>query len=228
MKAVVILRKEVPEASLLIDVFSEEGRRQRLKIPGILKSKKRNAFYMAPLTIWDFTIVGNPRNIMTPKEYTLVTAPFDFDVAYDTLLQLAKLALPLRYLREELALPELYDELEAAVSAWRPALAPQILNRFYLRFMEAMGLLHYSAVCSQCGTSLSANADYYLSAGSICHDCLKAAHYSPREIVANSWVGRYLNADYCEGISAAPETASDAKAGAECREKIMAYIETQL
>ncbi len=197
MNAVVLTRKELPEASLLVDVLTEEGYRIKLKIPGILKSKKRNAFFLAPLTLWDFTLLGSRRDIIIPREYSLITAPFDFHVSYRELSLLADLGVPMKYVRPEICLPDLYFELASAIKAWaNPGSRDHILNRFYLRFLDAMGLLHFSSHCSQCQTELGPEDRYLISSGSICADCLKRQSFSAMEILPNAWVEKNFNRSY--------------------------------
>ena len=224
MRAIVYRRSEAENGSLLLNVITQNGKTKKLKIPGILKSKTRNGYFLAPATIWEFTIAGNDRETVTPKEYNLIHSPFDFSASYEELARLGELLKPLIFLRPDLELVSLYQCLTETLYQWNgddKTNSSILTSQFYLFFLKCMGLLHYSSQCIHCDCVLQNFDRYHLYSGSICANCLKKQVYHEDELVPNLWFGHYLGK-----INDKP----DFEPGQEkfIRQKILSYLKTSL
>ena len=72
-------------------MLTEKDEIRNVKIPGILKSKKRHGFYYFPGNLWNFTFTNEEKEILYPKESELILAPLDETASYEDLEQLATL-----------------------------------------------------------------------------------------------------------------------------------------
>lgn len=195
MRAVIYERKEIENGSLLLKALAETGKTGNFKIPGILKSKTRNSYFMAPATLWDFTLCGNNREVVTPKEYNLIHSPYDFNTGYRELTRLSEVIKPLARLKPELEMPALFNDITGTLYDWvcGDEIKENILiNRFYLKFLEHMGLLHHSMRCVHCGSPLTEADHYHLFSGSICAVCLREQMYREGEFIPNAWLNNGL------------------------------------
>jgi recombinational DNA repair protein (RecF pathway) len=139
MRAVIYRRSEVENGSLLLNVFTETGKTKKLKIPGILKSKTRNAFFLAPATLWEFTFIGNDKEIVTPKEFSLIHSPYDFNTGYKALVCIGEILKPLTCLRPDLEITPLFDDLSDILFRWKcgdKTTENFLTNEFYLKFLN--------------------------------------------------------------------------------------------
>jgi DNA repair protein RecO len=224
MLAVVYERSGAENGSLLLKVFTANGKVKKLKIPGILKSKTRNAYFLAPATLWDFTISGNERETITPKEYSLVHSPYDFNTSYRELTSIGEMIKPLNCLKPELEAVDLFNDLTETLYNWKcgdEALENIYINQFYFKFLLRMGLLHHSPQCIHCGKNLSEHDRYHLFSGSICEECLKGQAYRENELIPNRWVG-----DGISGVSASEKY--EKKQEIEFRQKILIYLKNSV
>lgn len=212
MNAIILERREIQNASLLLKTLTDSGKLARFKIPGILKSKNRNAYYLAPATLWDFTVMGNPKEIMTPKEFSLLHSPFGFDVNYNDLLSLSELLKPLVYLKPDLDAEKLYGHLIQTLRQWQCGLKElenALLNGLYVMFLEDMGLLHFSTFCIHCGAPPAKNDSYHLYSGSTCPQCLKSQAFHQNELLPNDWIGKFLKPQTTDGSFDDPQISTE-------------------
>ena len=219
MERIILARRKLSEDSLILQTLNPAGLIEKYKIPGILKSKKRNSFFMTPATLWDFTIAGNPREIMTPKEYTLITAPYTTDVSYHELEMLSELIKPLLVMGVLSYPPESFLLLKKTLQAWKKLETPERelqLNRYYLDFLDLLGLLHYSESCIECQAVLRRDSLYLLAAGSLCSRCAGSLQYSKAESLPQEWVQ-----DSLQGKASHPESMAQPR-----REKMLQFLKT--
>ena len=195
MKAIIINRHQVPNASLLLSVLTESGKIEKLKIPGIFKSRNRNSFFLAPATVWSFTISGNYREIMTPREFCLDFTPFDYNSNYRDLSVIGELLKPLAHMKPDMENEALYQDMAQTLSDWicgNSSREEFLLNRFYLLFLKHMGLLHHSVNCVYCGKAMSDTDKYHLFSGSICTTCLQQQACKKDELIPNLWLTHFM------------------------------------
>ncbi|MDH4263887.1 MAG: hypothetical protein OEV78_12675 [Spirochaetia bacterium] len=203
MHAVIYERNEVENGTLLLKVFTQFGKIKKLKIPGILKSKTRNAYFLAPATLWEFTISGNEREVVTPKEYTLIHSPYSFESSYKELASIGEVLKPMNYLKPDLEIIPLFNDLSKILYNWKcgdKLKEITLSNQFYLKFLFRMGLLNFSLQCVHCGKILSDQARYHLFSGSICNDCIKEQIYRENEFIPNLWINNGINEISNNGI----------------------------
>lgn len=172
---------------------------------------------MTAATIWDFTIAGNPREIMTPKEYTLITAPYTSDVTYQELEMLSELLKPLLVMDVFNYPPESFHLLKKTLQAWNKLNTSEKearLNHYYLHFLDLLGLLHYSKNCIECGIELKEESLYLLDAGSLCSTCARSSIYSQKESLSQKWMQDSLQ----------DQNSFSDEPGKPKREKILHYL----
>ena len=96
MEGIILSRRETLKESILLKVIFEDGELQTIKLPGILKSKKRTHLFYMPGAIWSFDF-SSKRKII-PKESNLIQSPVGIHANYGELTRLAELLKPLRIL----------------------------------------------------------------------------------------------------------------------------------
>lgn len=208
MLNILYFRKEITGGTLMVGGLDENGNPGKYKFPGILKSKKRSSLFLVPGTIWDFTVTGNTKEFIVPREFTLHLAPFDAETPYQELLPLGFLIKPLVSLKVSEANQPLFQKLYQVLSIWQDSTAIQkehILNRFYLRFLNSMGLLHYSENCLDCGDSVDPQTPYLLDEGSLCSQCIKKVPVYPELTLPGPWVNVHYNS-YQNSYTKIPES----------------------
>ncbi|MES0488689.1 MAG: hypothetical protein ABUK01_01775 [Leptospirales bacterium] len=194
MQNILYFRKEISGATLLVGGLGEDGNLRKYKFPGILKSKKRSSLFLVPGTIWDFTVTGNLQEFIIPKEFNLQLAPFDAEAAYQELLPLGFLMKPLASLKASHLNQPLFMELRKILSKWQGLnefKKDYVLNRFYLRFLDIMGLLHYSENCVDCNNTVHRQTPYLLNEGSLCQLCIKKVSTYRELTLPGEWVNTY-------------------------------------
>lgn len=219
MDAVIYKRTVIENGSLLLSVFTQDGKTRKLKIPGILKSKTRNAYFLTPATIWSFTLTGNEHEIMIPKEYTLLHSPYEFNAPYSDLVDLGEFIKPLFYIKPDLEIIPMFRDLSVALHKWTitgKENRPTLTNQFYLNYLHHMGLLNHSLKCVHCDTLLKESDSYHLFSGSICKSCLKDQSYKLEELIPNFWITQNLAGLPCGEEIARSET--------DFRNRILMYI----
>jgi DNA-directed RNA polymerase subunit RPC12/RpoP len=85
------------EETPVLHGIGEDGKVRRLKFPHILKSTKRNSFFLLPGTIWDCSFRDSDK-VIVPNEYTLHASPIDANPDYTDLSMLAEFLKPLEKL----------------------------------------------------------------------------------------------------------------------------------
>ena len=140
----IILSKRVYfENSLLLDVLFDTGAIHQVKLPGILKSKKRYSLHTIA-SIWDFKFDNLKLSILIPKESTLILLPTDLSPTYDTLIRIHDLMKPTQTLFKGILQISVYEVLFNILKDWKEfnnVQQEQIINYFYIFFLEISGCL---------------------------------------------------------------------------------------
>jgi len=223
MKCIILSRKKIQEDSLLLHCFSENGALLFLKIPGVLKSKKRSALFLSPATIWDFIITGNFNAISIPKEMDLLHAPYDASPSYQELSAIQELLQLARYFKSGNDNKNLYLKLEQLIRQWdfkNNLLTEYILNHFYLSFLQLAGFFHYSLVCNECNENLDEWADYLLNMGALCPRCQKITNTPDFLKIPLQWIKDFLFDNTKSKFSN--------KESSLLREKILYYLKKEI
>lgn len=105
------------EETPILNGIGEDGKVRRLKFPHILKSKKRNSFFLLPGTIWDCSFRDSDK-IMVPNEYTLSASPIDANPDYTDLSLLAEFLKPLEKLWRTGNYKDYYQWYVPLLSRW--------------------------------------------------------------------------------------------------------------
>ncbi|MDH5717210.1 MAG: hypothetical protein OEZ22_06195 [Spirochaetia bacterium] len=191
MTAIILQKKVVNDTSLLLKTISEKGLLQYFKIPGILKSQKRSSMLLSAGNIWNFTTNNNIKKTIIPREFNLVQSPFDKEVKYDELKQIAELLKIFDFFFSNLELPSLYKKLYSLLEKW-PVLnldeRNNKINRFYLFFLQEMGLFNFSDLCQKCKKPLNENDYYFLAEGTLCETCGKSNIVLDKNYFSYGWV----------------------------------------
>lgn len=175
MKAIITGRKELPDSSLLLNVFTDLDEARKIKIPGILKSTRRSAYNMSPGALWDFTILGNPDKIQIPRESILISSPYARAADYDEMLLISDLLFPLTLLPDQFqpsdGIPRLFQVLSPVLESWdKIKYKFQIVDGWYFSFLYFSGVLNLNSSCPLCGNS-SEESFFIPEHGIICTAC---------------------------------------------------------
>lgn len=172
MQTIILSRHKTLDDSLLIDCLTEMNTKVTLKIPGILKSKKRNAYFYFPGALWNFTIIGKKDATMIPKEGELLMDPFGIKPEYESMQLLAQVIEPVKIMANFISQESnLFFYLKTVLSQWSSI---EFLEKklcalwLYLKILKTEGLLNDVMVCSNCGGT---NAGRFLPRGKICAKC---------------------------------------------------------
>jgi len=223
MKCIILTRKKIQEDSLLLHCFSEDGALLFLKIPGVLKSKKRSALFLSPATIWNFIIMGNLNTISIPKEMDLLHSPYDASPSYQELSAIQELLQLTRYIKSGIENKNLYLKLEQLIMQWNfknSLLTESILNHFYLSFLQLAGFFHFSLVCNECNDNLDEWADYLLNMGALCPRCQKFTNTPDILKIPFQWIKDFLFDNTNSSFSN--------KESSIFREKILYYLKNEI
>ena len=144
MRAILISKREYFGDSLLLEVLFENGEIHSVKLPGILKSKKRYQVYMVS-SIWEFKFDNLKPSVLVPRESNLISLPITLSPAYDDLLRLADLMQPTKMLLSGVAHLDIYNILFTILTKWSTYSILQqdaVINFFYIFILENTG--HFS------------------------------------------------------------------------------------
>lgn len=142
--ALILRRKNSGDESLLIETLFENGDMQAFRLPGILKSRKRSAFYFAPGALCEVLYHSQAAHAIVPKHIELVFSPFSEAQDYQRLAAVAEILKTAEFL---VAGPEnaaIFSLLRAFLENFppSPAEAERHADRYYWEFLKLMGLAH--------------------------------------------------------------------------------------
>ncbi|MDH5720186.1 MAG: DNA repair protein RecO C-terminal domain-containing protein [Spirochaetia bacterium] len=225
MKIIIYNKKTAGDYDLFLKTINDEGYKHNFRIPGILKSKKRSAYHMCAGSIWSFTISGNMKSVMTPKEINMIYSPFSSNVSYDELMRFSALLKPLEQMMQGDAYPAIFKALEAIIRLW-PKLnengKESAINYFYVFFLKEMGLLNAHTSCVNCGCTMSTKDLYLLSEGSLCHSCVNSENIYKDHILPLEWILLYVNQNFEDTLR--DEENFSKSENQLCREKILNFL----
>jgi len=189
MNAIIISQVKINETDLLLTALLDDDETIKIKIPGILKSKKRstNSFY--PGSVLSFVIANPTKNILIPKEHELLYSPVGDTTAYDSLVNLEALLAPLKlsYVQNSL---EIYSLLFSLVKDWasfEPVNQHYMIDRFYQIIMKQLGIFHEETICCKCDKLLNNNGLFYFHHGIMCNSCRSANRLSASHGIPQQW-----------------------------------------
>lgn len=195
MNVIITGKKETSDSSLLLTTLTEDDTCQAFRIPGILKSKKRNAFHYFAGTIWSFTLSGTEKDVIIPRETALEHSPIEINASYEELNQLAELLIPAGTMVAGLVLEDLYIQTRNTLKVWPYATADgrnEMLNAYYLEFLEKNGFIGYDTICSICDVELTKNDFFTASEGVICQACISSRLELRSQAIPFGWFQYYI------------------------------------
>ena len=163
-------RKFFNEETPILDGIGEDGKVRRFKFPYILKSKKRNSFFLIPGSIWNCSF-RDVDKIMVPNEYTLSSSPIDANPEYNDLSLLTEFIKPLERLWKTGNYIQYFQWYFPLLSGWLKFSFQEkkiLIIAALLSFCQKEGLFPSEYECSKCN-----NLNVYLhqEIGIICTRC---------------------------------------------------------
>ncbi len=160
--------------------MSEEGELLKLKLPHILKSKKRNHPFWMPGTIWDVVTQGNPKEYRVPKEMNLLFSPLPFNVHYRELKIFTDIFKLTNFLWPGEFHLSTYHLLYNFIHAWPSQQKNHVdsfVDLFYIHFLRVSGYFSIEGSCSMCKIAGELTSHYYyqFNKGKLCINCFQ--HY---------------------------------------------------
>lgn len=170
MKTIFFKRQVIDSETLLISALSENGSLQTLKFPKVLRSKKRNSFFLVPGSMWD-CVYRESEKIVVPSEYTLHSSPIDSNPDYHDLSILAEFIKPLDKLWKTGTYTHYFNWYLPLLSGWSHFSNNDkkvLVVAAMLHYCQQEGLFPNSYDCAKC-----TREDVYLHAdiGIICEEC---------------------------------------------------------
>ena len=188
-------KTRIKEESLLLDVLTEKDEIRNVKIPGILKSKKRHGFYYFPGNLWNFTFTNEEKEILYPKESELILAPLDETASYEDLEQLATLLQVFKHHLKGIYTENLFTVTSMVLHEFKIGTTFDreiLLNHFILLYLELLGLLFLDDACTICGQELDKADFYVLQEGAICKNCIGLKSEYSATTLNYGWVSFFL------------------------------------
>ncbi|MBV6492058.1 MAG: hypothetical protein LDLANPLL_00047 [Turneriella sp.] len=139
--AIIIRKKTAHDESLYIDTLLESGKFQPFKIPGVLKSNKRSAFFFSPGSLFDVIYTPRENGIVIPKSTELLFSPFAVSQDYALLNFVAEILKAIEMLMGVSASEDLFLLVKESLSLVANNYHDEkIVNNFYWRLLEFLGL----------------------------------------------------------------------------------------
>lgn len=141
LAAIILSRKPTHDESLLLETLLENGKFQTFKIPGVLKSTKRNAFHFTAGAV--YRVIFNPREGMPviPQSSELIFSPFAASQDYLLLMAVSEVVKATESIHSTHENAPLFllieDTLRALVDSPN---FDTVLDRFHWRLLEFLGL----------------------------------------------------------------------------------------
>ena len=194
MQCLLFDKNKSKEDSIIARGLSEEGEILDFSFPGIVKSRKRSAFYVAPGTVWSFKFHRSGAGRIFPRDSSLVISAFDENIQYKEMLLLYELLLPLKYLLPGISHPLLFHAFLAVITRWRSATEnekQELLNYSLLFFLKEMGYYHNYAECTECQSVLNKSDAFIPSEGAFCKSCMTGKTEFFSASIPFGWVSYY-------------------------------------
>ena len=202
MKALIVSKRELSESSLALKVFDENGKTFSIKIPGILKSKKRSGYFFFPGTIWQFTILQNPSKMPIPRESDFLFSPYAEKIDYHELEQMSRFLKPLQMLPDGYEISGIFPEVEELLAKWAEFSISRreiLILKNYINFLIKMGVLNLNDHCSECGND-GRHGYFVFNEGIICVNCLS---------LNSNWKAQSIPLDDIQQINGAMKISED-------------------
>lgn len=143
-QAIILQRRPTSDDSLLLEVLCEDGKIESFRLPGILKSRKRSAFHLAPGCVCRIRYHAQAARAVVPRDVETIFSPFSDSQEYFRLNIVAEL-LKLSSVLEPGKDAAVFFRLLHAFLETIPdddSSAEQHADRFYWEFLKLMGLAH--------------------------------------------------------------------------------------
>lgn len=142
--ALIVRRKNTGDESLLLETLVESGDMQAFRLPGILKSRKRSAFYFAPGALCEILFHSQAVHAIVPKSIELVFSPFSENQDYQRLNAVAEILKTADFLAAGPENAAVFSLMRAFLENFPPAAADaeRHTDRYYWEFLKLMGLAH--------------------------------------------------------------------------------------
>jgi recombinational DNA repair protein (RecF pathway) len=130
----------------------------------------------------------------------------------------------LHKLKPEFSMGQIYTETRDLILRWNnqgKKHQNSLLNYYYLKFLDSMGLFHPGETCIQCNKPLTETDKYHFNSGSSCCSCLSEQIHREEETLPNEWVLSQINRDH----EKSPENIIK---DIEYRQRILNYIDYAL
>lgn len=197
MKAIVLQKKNIAQDSLLLETLLENGNRKKIKLAGILKSKRRYIFHLTAGSIWRFTAAHFNNATVIPKELEFILSPVGDSPTYQQLLLVSELLFPLICLTKAEDHKEVFRYYQELVSHWQNLDELEqhaFLIYFYFFILKQNGFLNSQHHCSICSIALTQTDFYFFAHGGVCQKCAQSlpteptisfGHFSSRQFYKN-------------------------------------------
>lgn len=201
--SIILKNKKTDERDLSIYVLTQTNEFRWIRIPGILKSKKRNTYLYVAGTIWEFSITNTQSPTWFSKEDICVIQPFGDKIEYQDLVFIQKLLDPLLIVNQEqnIDLYSTFFYVLASWSKWTENRKYYLLGRVYLKILKEIGLLDLSKICQLCDSVLNKNIDIHiLGIGNTCMRCYQDQYCSSNyRMILISTILLFLQ-NFCEDV----------------------------
>ena len=195
MEGIIIAQRRLKETSLVLTLLLENGELQKVKLPQVLRSKRRSSPFYYPATLWDVKFAGNPREYIVPRELNLIFSPIGIQPDYEELLLLQEALRFMKFLLPGNDHINIFYLLKEFIFFWGEAnySRKQLLcSHFHLRMLEESGYFSIGNFCYLCNktvehprTETATNIgekqkkkviSYHLGGGRVCEECKMAGH----------------------------------------------------
>ncbi len=141
---IILRRRATGDESLLLETLCETGALQAFRLPGILKSRKRSAFYYAPGALCEALYYSQAGHAIVPRNLELVFSPFSERQEYfrlNTVAEILKTSDILEPGEDAVAffslLRAFMENLPDSADA-----SERHADRFYWELLKLLGLAH--------------------------------------------------------------------------------------
>jgi len=173
MTGIIIQKKNFNNYDLVLKVLFHSGEIKTIKIPGILKSKKRNSYFYYPGNIIDFTISNISKKTLIPKEIRLTISPYSHIISYSLLENINNLLTPINLLPEYDNYLEIYLYLYKLIEQFNLLDNEMIqiqINLFYIFLIKNLGYYPNEKICFHCKSKNISGLN--LQHGYHCSNCM--------------------------------------------------------
>lgn len=198
MLVFIFSRRVVSENTLLLTGLSDNKGVLRIKLPHVLKSKKRNSFFLVPGTIWDFTFNNLNAENLIPVDQRLVASTVSTDSDYRQLALVKDLIEPLQIMAHSIDSAAVFSKIYHITTLWadsHESARQALTNHFLIYIMANAGLFNPGRYCLNCGAVMHKDDYYHLTEGQICKSCFSKQLLKESESVSYGWTRFFLEPD---------------------------------